>query len=245
MNFRYISTPETTYALVYAYDIRNPKECPVKAVETMRDMFEDYSDNVIVKKNAEATAGSFKTELKNGINNYRYVMFSEFSHGSSGYITLKGGLRKNDIVDILKTAKCRVFGMFDSCHSESMINEEKIESNCFASAASESYTLNPPYSSISSVAGTNSLRTSAGNHEEQLADSIIDSLNEYFSSLGAAATVNDDDKPLIMLWSSTGARHYGWYYPRSGTVFAGAVADAYNISKEKRVAAPDGIWTLT
>lgn len=38
MNFRYISTPETTLGIVYAYDEHNPDKAPINGMNRVRDI---------------------------------------------------------------------------------------------------------------------------------------------------------------------------------------------------------------
>ena len=92
MDFRYISTRETTLALVYAHDIHYPKEPPKNAVAIMQSIMNEVSDNVITRVSPDGTAANFLNDLRNGIKNYRYCLFWEFSHGGEGEITLAGDL---------------------------------------------------------------------------------------------------------------------------------------------------------
>ena len=101
MDFRYISTPETTLALCYGYDMNNPNKAPKNGLDVVNGILTSVSDNVVYKINGGATGKSFLEQLKNGVENYRYLIFFEFSHGNVGRITLKGGIKKNDILNVL------------------------------------------------------------------------------------------------------------------------------------------------
>jgi len=52
-------------------------------------------------------------------------MFFEFSHGANYYITLPGGVSRDDVWNAVKDARNRFIGMFDSCDSGSMIKSAK------------------------------------------------------------------------------------------------------------------------
>lgn len=253
MNFRYISTPDTTLALCYGYDERNPDASPINGLTRVKNMLTAVSDHVIFKTNGDATAKSFLDQLKNGIENYRYCIFFEFSHGSKGYITLKGGLKRDDILEVLKNARNRIFGIFDSCHSQSMItydtvNEQFKYMNC---GYSDNYKITPDGWD---KRGSNPTFKSAAENEPNIIDSLIDSLENEFkdgvpnTTFGHAPTVETSDKPIIMLWSSTGADNYGWYYQCSDTVLCQALGTAWDSYKNERYVMKgenEGLWPKT
>ena len=56
VDFRKISTPDTTFCLVMAYDSANPTECPINAVTAITDVLSRFSDHVEQYTNNDATA---------------------------------------------------------------------------------------------------------------------------------------------------------------------------------------------
>lgn len=128
---------------------------------------------------------------------YRYLIFFEFSHGGSGSITIDGGVSKTAMWEALAPAKNRIFGMFDSCHSGSMFK-----------AASEG--------------------SGSEDDDFDMAEYLVGKFERrkfLMSRLFGASTASVD--PYMLMWSSTKANTYGWYYPQTATFFQRAICQAY------------------
>lgn len=168
------------------------------------------------------------------------MIFFEFSHGSSEHITLKGGLGKQSVLDKLRTAKNRIFGMFDSCHSESMINSSSAGANKYMQVTyGDNYKITPTGwekrgNNPIFKAASNPSENDTNDGNESIVDFLIDGLEREFENapqtrqlMGSTTSSVVGDKPLVMLWSSTGAENYGWYYPGRNTIFAAALGSAW------------------
>lgn len=94
IDFRKMSSPDTTFCLAMAYDSKYPDECPKNALSAMVEMFREFSDHIETYGNADATAAVFLQKLQEGIQ-YHNFYFYEFSHGANYYISLKGGVTRD------------------------------------------------------------------------------------------------------------------------------------------------------
>lgn len=119
MDFGLVATPDTTYLLVCTYDEKMDKD-PVEIETKLFPILEPFSDHAFFYKRCHRGNAHFLSGLAEGIK-YRYLIFFEFSHGSPNYITVDGGVTHATLWSTLKDARGRIFGMFDSCDSGSMI----------------------------------------------------------------------------------------------------------------------------
>lgn len=120
LNLADVSTPETTYYLIGSYDEKHPDSCTWHADSLLTDYVN--SDNKVWTKNSECASGKFKKLYEKG-KKYRFFVFYEFSHGGHQSISICEGFTYTYIWDhftSLATTQ-RVWGIFDSCHSGSMI----------------------------------------------------------------------------------------------------------------------------
>ena len=120
LNLADVSTPETTYYLIGSYDMNYPNNCTWHADSLLTDYVN--SDNKVWTKNTECARGKFKKLYEKG-KKYRFFVFYEFSHGSYQSVSICEGFSYEYIWDHFKNLATtqRVWGIFDSCHSGSMI----------------------------------------------------------------------------------------------------------------------------
>lgn len=139
MDYDFISTPETTYIIFVGYDMESDKS-PAAVKTKLYPLFTAYSDHAFFyDQNEIGTSGK---HFQNGLNqgaNYRFLIFFEFSHGSTGSVTVDGGFGNKQTWDIFKkfTNRQRVFGIWDSCHSGSMLNYANSQSKASVNTDSE------------------------------------------------------------------------------------------------------------
>lgn len=120
LNLADVSTPETTYYLIGSYDMNYPDNCPWHADSLLTNYVN--SDNKVWTKNTECHDGKFKELYEKG-KKYRFFIFYEMSHGGTRSVSICTGFTYGYIWDhftSLATTQ-RVWGVFDSCHSGSMI----------------------------------------------------------------------------------------------------------------------------
>lgn len=150
-----------------------------------------------------------------------------------------------------------VFMMFDSCHSESMIDYNDINSEPYH--IKDSY--NPMNKEETGIiqngggewdtrkSGNPLFKSASREKEDNPADGIIDYLEKEFSKgerrlAARPPTIQETDKPIIMLWSSTDTHTYGWYMPKSSTDFAEAFKKVIGNYENQRFVNKDktGLW---
>lgn len=124
LNLADISTPETTYCLIAAYDSDHKESCSRTVDQVFAPYMEKRCDNVVKIWNTEAH-DKFKAEFEKGLK-YRYFVFYEFSHGSradDGVGSIGIGISYADIWNTFSSFNCyqKVWGLFDSCFSGNMI----------------------------------------------------------------------------------------------------------------------------
>lgn len=120
VDFRKITTPGTTYALVFMHDYK-AGEHPAYTRQWMEEIYSKFSDNVKVILDNEATIQAFADQLAEGIK-WHCFMFYENAHGSTRALRFADGhFKAQQMWDIIKDAQKVIFGIFDSCYSESMI----------------------------------------------------------------------------------------------------------------------------
>ena len=120
LNLADVSTPETTYYLIGSYDFKHQNNCVWHADSLLTDYVN--SDNKVWTKNTECASGKFKELYEKG-KKYRFFVFYEFSHGGHQSVSICEGFTYAYVWDhftSLATTQ-RVWGIFDSCHSGSMI----------------------------------------------------------------------------------------------------------------------------
>ena len=194
-----------------------PNNCPWHADSLLTNYVN--SDNKVWTKNTECYNGKFKELYEKGTK-YRFFVFYEMSHGNTQRISICTDFNYKNIWDHftgLATTQ-RVWGVFDSCHSGSMIVKSGVTPHSaatqFAAAKSENRT----------------------NQKEQ-PEGIFGYLDRKFSRRKALlstvanrqttlATTNNN--PRLTLWSSTGTSSYGWYSPGSSTNLTKGIAKAFN-----------------
>lgn len=213
IDFRKLSTPDTTFCLVMVYDSANPENGPINALTSIVEIFSEFSDHVEQYFNTDATAEVFLRKLSEGIQ-YHNFYFYEFSHGANYYISLKGGVTRDQFWNAIKDAKNRFIGIFDSCDSGSMLNpsDQKIASK---------------------------VKLLSSSHVEKK-ESFIEYIARKFAEKKMAQArlfqaSNNDQEPMFQLWSATEESHYGWYYPKNTTIFAMAMKSANKTYKDARL----------
>ena len=120
LNLADVSTPETTYYLIGSYDFKNADHCVWHADSLLTNYVN--SDNKVWTKNSECYNGKFKELYEKG-KKYRFFIFYEMSHGGHQSVTICTGFSYAYVWEhftSLATTQ-RVWGIFDSCHSGSMI----------------------------------------------------------------------------------------------------------------------------
>ena len=221
-----VYTPETTYVLVGAYDERNPSDYPKDVSNSIVPLLKPYGGVFAETYNSECKGGKFKSLFFEG-KKYRYFIFYEFSHGNHQLITV--GISYSEIWDTFKsmTSKQRVFGMYDSCDSGSMIVGAGMTSAGGSPTESRPGGMRPTY--IESIRGDGlmSYLRAKFDRRAQLMEAVTG------GAVTAAEVAQNVDARMI-LWSSTEDYHYGWYQPTSGTVFIDAIKSALNTVKDKR-----------
>lgn len=195
MDFGLVATPDTTYLLICSYDEKLATD-PVQVETKLFPIFKQFSDHAFFYKRCHKGNAHFVSGLTEGIK-YRYLIFFEFSHGSPNHISIDGGVSHSTLWSTLKPAKGRIFGMFDSCESGSMIVK--------AGKAAE--------------AGQGNLDV-AGYLVQKFSRR-----RQLMSSLFQASTADVD--PYILMWSSTTATNVGWYTEEVSTLFQKAICRAY------------------
>ena len=213
VDFRKMSTPDTTFCLVMAYDQANPTECPINAVTAITNVLSGFSDHVEQYTNNDATAQVFLDKIEEGVQ-YHNFYFYEFSHGANYHISLKGGVTRDDFWNAIQNAQNRFIGIFDSCDSGSMLN-----------AADPTPLASPKLMSTALV-----------EEKESFIEYIARKFEEKKNAKARLLSTSPKDKePMFQLWSATQENHYCWYYPRSSTVFANAINSANNECKDQRL----------
>lgn len=213
LNLADVSTPETTYYLIGSYDLKNSNNCVWQADGILTDYVN--SDNKVWTKNAECYNGKFKELYEKG-KKYRFFVFYEMSHGGTRSISICAGFTYDDIWNHFRGLGTtqRVWGTFDSCHSESMIIHNGVTPR-----------------------GDRPQLAAAGDQEENVPEGIFDYLDRKFSrrtallrsmSNGKTAQAATNPSPRLTLWSSTGAGSYGWYYPGSSTNLTSGMKTAFS-----------------
>lgn len=213
IDFRKMSSPDTTFCLVMAYDSKNPDNCPKNAISAMVDAFSEFSDHVEQYANTDATAAVFLQKLQEGVQ-YHNFYFYEFSHGANYYISLKGGVTRDQFWNAIQNAQNRFIGIFDSCDSGSMLNP-----------ADETQSVSPKLMSVAPV-----------EKKESFIEYIARKFDEKKKAKARLFSVSqEENEPMFQLWSATEESHYGWYYPKDSTVFARAFKNANNQYKDSRL----------
>jgi len=116
-----VSTPETTYFLYGSYDKKHPTNAVKQSDSVLRPRIERYCDNIKSIWNRDCINNDgFKNLFFDG-KKYRYFIFYEHSHGNDKKITI--GISYAEIWNMFSelSSSQRVWGMFDSCKSGSMI----------------------------------------------------------------------------------------------------------------------------
>lgn len=193
-NFQVLSTPETTYLLVGAYDENNKSSFPIAIKTETAPMWKPYADTFEEIYNTDCTNGRFTTLFEKAPK-YRHFICFEFSHGLPKQISIDNQLTYSKIWSVLRSCKGKVFMMFDSCDSGSMFQAKNLDNNTADSSTQ------PEESNIGTYLIQKFQRRS-----------------QLMKSLFGAST--EDIDPQIICWSSTTASTYGWYNPRSDTIWA-------------------------
>ena len=150
---------------------------------------------------------------------YRFFVFYEFSHGGHQSISICDGFTYAYIWDHFKSLATtqRVWGIFDSCHSGSMIVKSGVT----------------PHSAATQFAAVKSENLT---NQKELPEGIFGYLDRKFSRrkalLSTAANRQTtlaaaNNSPRLTLWSSTGTNSYGWYNWGSSTNLTEGIARAF------------------
>ena len=125
LDFRKISSPDQTFALIAMADYRRDIH-PVSAGNWIEEIFHLHSSHVNIIYDEQATHDNFLSLLEEGIK-WPFFMFYENAHGATRCFRLYDKyVLAREIYDILKRAKNRILGFFDSCYSGSMIDTENL-----------------------------------------------------------------------------------------------------------------------
>ena len=169
-------------------------------------------------KNKECANGKFKELYEKG-KKYRFFVFYEFSHGGHQSVSICDGFTYAYVWDhftSLATTQ-RVWGIFDSCHSSSMIVKSGVTPHSaatqFSAAKSENRTnrKEPPEGIFGYLDRKFSRRKTL--------------LSTVANRQTALAAANND--PRLTLWSSTGTHSYGWYFAGSSSNLTTGMAKAF------------------
>lgn len=212
MDFDLVLTPETTYVIAGCFDQDNPNNGPHAAVDGFIECVEKFSDHV-VKLYDKDCYSKYKTEFLKG-KKFRYFIFYEFSHGNVKRISI--GIDYSEIWDMFSsmTSHQRVYGIFDSCHSGSMLQT--------ASDPSKSNT---------------DIDTDILSYLEYKFERRDQLLVALFGSAEPARTV----KPKMILQSPTSAENYSYYFPGNNSCFMEPYVSTYKSNKNVRF---DAFWKL-
>lgn len=212
MDFDLVSTPETTLVLAGCYDKNYPTNGPHSAVDGFINCVEKFSDTVVRLYDTNCY-NTYKDEFLKG-KKFRYFIFYEFSHGNTKVITI--GISYSEIWDMFSsmTSHQRVYGIFDSCHSGSMLQ-----------------TSSDPSKSNTTI-DTDILSYLKYKFERR--DKLLTAL---FGSAEAARTV----KPKMILQSPTSAENYSYYHVGSNSCFMEPYEETYTNNKNVRF---DEFWKL-
>lgn len=120
----------------------------------LRELFSNYSNDIVVYKNGDATATSMKSVISTCVQNFTspddLLIFIDLGHGGS---TTKNGqqvsymsLCNSTIVydyefwNLVKNASCRIFAIFCTCHSGTMYQAPSLDAyNMRFSAQDDGY----------------------------------------------------------------------------------------------------------
>lgn len=187
LDFRYIASKENTYAFVCARDMNNTDCDGSLLCKELTDIFGKYAYTVESLCDRQTYSGMFCEKLRKGTT-YKKFLFFEFSHGGTGEITCEPGeyVKKDDVWNALKDAKNVIFGIFESCHSQSMFKLSR--TNSMSPGNDESL--------ASFIVRKFNERKSLRSKKPRL--------------FGSSFT-----EPMILLWSSAPSHDYSYYLPPS------------------------------
>lgn len=206
MDFDLVSTPETTYILAGAYDEQQPNDPDRDAPDGFVRCTKLFSDNIEVMYGRDCYE-RYGDKFLEGVK-YRYFMFYETSHGSTRYISICKNFNYTEIWKAFSNMSShqRVYGIFDSCHSGSMLKSKS--------------TLN----------SENNIDNDIISYLEYKFARRDELLIALFGSAEAARSV----KPKMILQSPTSAENYSYYWPGKTTCFMKPYEKTYLDNKNVR-----------
>lgn len=217
LNLADISTPETTYLLVGSYDMNFPENCPWE-ITSIFPKHMTNCDQYTLLKNQECINGNYTKYFTQGLK-YRFFVFYEFSHGNSKVITIDPGkFTYSKIWDSFKNLNPsqRVWGIFDSCHSGSMIKNDAVP------LSSKS----PPMRADGSTAPSETENMPILQYIEQKFQRRAELMSAITGRQVTAAAAATKYNPRLILWSCTGAGSNGWYIHGTTSIFQTALKEA-------------------
>lgn len=133
LNLADVMTPETTYMLIGSYDSNNPDNCPKDILNSLHEYMKLRCNRIECIWNRDCLNGGYKNLFFEG-KKYRFFIFYEFSHGNNKSISI--GISYNEIWNTFKAMRSyqRIWGIFDSCHSGSMIEHDGVTYQPLAAA---------------------------------------------------------------------------------------------------------------
>ena len=202
VDYRKVSTPDTTFAVLFAYDNRNPTMHPEYAITEISSVFSRFSNHVEAYTDAAATQRKFLDKLKEGVG-YHNFFFYEFAHGNSKKIYLKDGqISVQQVYQALSDAHNRFVGIFDSCSSEVFIRGENATFAAPRLAAAQ---------------------ISADAPVESMAEALTEMFRtQYGEGRPRALKASAANPPMYQMWSTTQADNQAYYTPGVQTVFSDA-----------------------
>lgn len=134
-----IAKSPSTYAVVVGMETSQfAGKCAGAGIDAqrMKSLIGKYTDNIVYLRDGNATKNNVVSAIRNSIEKSSLFILYYSGHGGQEAFPDTGSdetdgkdeflclydtyLRDNEIWDMIKDAKCRVFLVFDACHSETM-----------------------------------------------------------------------------------------------------------------------------
>jgi len=201
VDMRYVASPENTFALIAMADYKRDIH-PVYAGNWIEEIFRLHSNHVNVIYDEQATHDNFLRLLEEGIK-WPFFMFYENAHGATRSFRLYDThVLAREIYDILKKAKHRVLGFFDSCYSGSMIDTENL------------------------------MKAPAPGTADENAPDIASYITSMFTHDMAFKAGSGSQLPILKLCSAAEDKKITTYEPEQHTQYASAVRTAWKKTKD-------------
>ena len=195
-------TKESSYALVIAVDYVR-ETYPEVTTKRMKEILSESAATVDFITQKNATSEVFLNCLKKGLE-YKTFFFYESAHGNNQCIRMiDHNVSAREVWNILRNAKNRIVGFFDSCHSGSMIVDPENPTSENATAKDLQY-------------------------EGTMADYLVEMFKEQ-----AKTARGNEKQPQIRLYSACANGVISTYEPTIGTRFADALIMSWKMTPGK------------